>query len=110
MVTSQVPCSESTLTDRYQTTVPAPVRKYLGLNKNDKICYTLHPDGAVLISRGEPAANDPILENFLDLLAQDMQKNPKNLRPINSDLVNKVQSLVSEVNFDINEPLADEDE
>ncbi len=110
MAITQVPCSESTLTDRYQTTVPATVRKYLGLNKNDKICYTLYPNGAVLISRAEPAGNDPVLEQFLDFMAQDMQENPQNLQPINSGLVSKIQSLVSEVDFDLNELLADEDE
>ncbi len=109
MVISQAPCSESTLTDRYQTTVPAPVRKYLGLNKNDKICYTLHSDGAVLISRGKPVTSDPVLENFLDFLAQDMQEKPQNLQSISTSLVNKVQSLVSEVDFDINESLPNED-
>jgi antitoxin PrlF len=110
MATTQVPCSESTLTDRYQTTVPAAVRKYLGLNKNDKICYTLYPDGAVLISRAKPVVNDPVLEKFLDFLTQDMQENPQSLLPINSGLVSKIQSLVSEVDFDLNELLADEDE
>lgn len=45
------PCSESTLTDRYQTTVPESVRKALGLNKRDKICYTIQSDGRVLKSK-----------------------------------------------------------
>ncbi|MFM6063282.1 MAG: type II toxin-antitoxin system PrlF family antitoxin, partial [Microcystis panniformis] len=39
------PCPESTLTDRYQTTIPDSVRKVLGLNKRDKICYNIQPDG-----------------------------------------------------------------
>lgn len=38
-------CSESTLTDRYQTTLPDPVRKVLGLSKRDKIQYTIQPNG-----------------------------------------------------------------
>ena len=37
MSTTLTPYAESTLTDRYQTTVPEPVRKALGLNKRDKI-------------------------------------------------------------------------
>lgn len=36
MAVTPAPCSESTLTDRYQTTVPEPIRKALGLNKHDK--------------------------------------------------------------------------
>jgi antitoxin PrlF len=104
------PCSESTLTDRYQTTVPAPVRKFLGLNKNDKICYTILPDGTVAISRAEKAESDPSLKPFLDFLAQDIENNPQQLQLISPDLIDRVQSLVSEVDFDINELLVDEDE
>jgi antitoxin PrlF len=44
MVTPSTPCSESTLTDRYQTTAPDPVRKMLGLNKRDRIAYTIRSD------------------------------------------------------------------
>ena len=36
--------AESSLTDRYQTTVPDLVRKTLGLNKRDKIAYTINSD------------------------------------------------------------------
>ena len=69
----KTPCSESTLTQRYQTTIPAPVRKVLGLKKNDKICYTIESDNKVVISRVEETANDPILDNFLSFLAKDME-------------------------------------
>jgi len=37
---------ESTLTDRYQTTVPDVVRRTLRLRKRDKIRYLVQPDGA----------------------------------------------------------------
>jgi antitoxin PrlF len=40
--------AESTLTDRYQTTIPDPVRKALHLNKRDKIHYTIQPNGQVI--------------------------------------------------------------
>jgi antitoxin PrlF len=102
------PCSESTLTDRYQTTVPAPVRKFLGLSKNDKICYTLQADGTVAISRATKVENDPALQPFLDFIAQDIQNNPQNLHPITADLVNRVRSLIAGVDVDLNESLDDE--
>jgi antitoxin PrlF len=104
------PCSESTLTDRYQTTVPAPVRKFLGLSKNDKICYTILSDGMVAISRVEQKENDPSLKPFLDFLTKAIENNPQHLQTIGSGLVDHVQDLVSEVSFDLNEPLSDEDE
>jgi antitoxin PrlF len=102
------PCSESTLTQRYQTTIPAPIRQALGLNKNDKICYTIESDNRVLISRVEDT-DDPILGNFLNFLAQDMKDNPKNIQAIGSDLFNRAQSLVSGIDVDLDAPL-DEDE
>lgn len=104
-------CPESTLTDRYQTTVPDSVRKALGLNKRDKICYNIQPNGKVWISRADQAEeNDPVLGEFLNFLAQDMEQNPQHLQAISSDLVSHVQSLVSGVDLDLEAPLLDEDE
>ncbi|WP_051077043.1 type II toxin-antitoxin system PrlF family antitoxin [Scytonema hofmannii] len=45
MAVTEIICVESSLTDRYQTTVPDAVRKILGLSKRDKICYTIQSDG-----------------------------------------------------------------
>lgn len=104
------PCSESTLTDRYQTTIPDPIRKALGLNKRDKIFYTIEPDGRVVISRADQAESDPIIGQFLNFLAQDIEKNPQHLQALNSDLVNRVQALVADVELKLDAPLADEDE
>ena len=42
---------ESTLTDRYQTTLPETVRRALRLGKRDKIHYTIRPDGEVVLKR-----------------------------------------------------------
>ncbi|WP_103670863.1 type II toxin-antitoxin system PrlF family antitoxin [Pseudanabaena sp. BC1403] len=104
------PCSESTLTDRYQTTIPDPIRKALGLNKRDKIFYTIEPDGRVVISRADQTENDPIIGQFLNFLAQDIEKNPQHLQALNSDLVNRVQALVADVELNLDVPLSDEDE
>jgi antitoxin PrlF len=107
MTVMLAPCSESTLTNRYQTTIPEPVRKALGLNKRDKICYTIQSDGQVVISRVE---SDPILGKFLSFLAQDIEKNPQHLEAINSSLVSHVQSLISDVVLELDAPLSSEDE
>jgi antitoxin PrlF len=104
------PYSESTLTTRYQTTIPEPIRKALGLKKHDKICYTIESEGKVVISRVNQAQSDPLLGQFLNFLARDIEKNPQQLKAISSDLVSRVQSLVCDVDLDINAPLLDEDE
>lgn len=110
MARTLAPCSESTLTDRYQTTVPDPVRKALGLRKRDKICYTIQANGKVSISRADHEESDPILGKFLNFLARDIEKNPQQLKAISSDLVSRAQSLVLDVEIDLDAPLLDEDE
>lgn len=110
MAIMPAPCAESTLTDRYQTTVPDPVRKALGLNKRDKICYTIQPDGKVWMSRADQIESDSVLGEFLNFLARDMEKNPQQLHAVSSSLVSHVQSLVSGVDLDLDAPLLDEDE
>ena len=56
---------ESTLTDRYQTTVPETVRRALRLGKRNKIHYTIRPNGEVVLTRVEPSeGDDPVLGRF----------------------------------------------
>ncbi len=102
--------SESTLTDRYQTTVPDPIRKALGLNKRDRIAYTIEPDGKVTISRAQEPESDPILGKFLNFIARDIEQNPQHVMAITPDLVERIRSLVDGVDVDLDAPLTDEDE
>ena len=44
---------QSSLTDRYQTTVPARIRKALGLGKRDKLEWILDESGGVQIRKAE---------------------------------------------------------
>jgi antitoxin PrlF len=110
MAGSIIPCSESTLTDRYQTTVPDPIRKVLGLNKRDRISYTIESDGKVTISRAEEPEQDPLLGKFLNFIARDIEQNPQHIKAINADLVERIRDLVDGVDIDLDAPLADEDE
>ena len=102
--------TESTLTDRYQTTVPDIVRKTLGLNKRDKISYVINADGTVTIARSRESEEDPILGKFLNFIAQDIEQNPQHIQPITSETLERVQSLVGDMNIDLDAPLSDEDE
>ncbi|MBT4315412.1 MAG: regulator, partial [Candidatus Thioglobus sp.] len=89
--------SESTLTDRYQTTVPDVVRKALHLHKREKIRYTVESNGDVRMSRAKESESDPILENFLEFLAQDIKHNPSQLELIDKKLVGRIESLIEGV-------------
>ncbi len=102
---------ESTLTDRYQTTVPETVRRALRLGKRDKIHYTIHPNGEVVLTRAQSdEAADPVLEQFLGFLAQDMIKHPERLRSLDTGLVQRMQSLVGGVDVDLDAQLSADDE
>ena len=39
----------ATVTSKGQVTVPAPVRRHLGLEASDKIAFVIEPDGTVLV-------------------------------------------------------------
>lgn len=102
--------TESTLTDRYQTTVPDAVRKALHLNKREKIRYTIQPDGNVVLSRADKEESDPALGSFLTFLANDIQDNPQRLKAATPELANRIQSLVGDIDVDLDAPLDDEDD
>ena len=107
--------TESTLTDRYQTTVPEPVRRALKLGKRDKVHYTIQSDGSVLLSRvivpieDEP---DPVLGKFLQFLASDIEQNPHRLQPLSAELMARIERLTANVDadLDLNAPLPPDDD
>jgi antitoxin PrlF len=97
---------ESTLTDRYQTTVPDAVRRTLKLRKRDRIRYVVRPDGAVLLTRAEGTDEiDPIVGKFLAFLAHDMESHPARIRGVSPTLVRRARSLVRGVKIDLDAPL-----
>ena len=102
---------ESTLTDRYQTTVPETVRRALRLGKRDKIHYTIRPDGDVVLTRAAAGeGDDPALAPFLGFLARDMAKHPERLRAVDAGLAKRIQALVDGVEVDLDAPLSADDE
>jgi antitoxin PrlF len=102
--------SESTLTDRYQTTVPDAVRKVLHLGKREKIRYTIQNDGNVLLSRVEQESADPAIGSFLNFLAKDIQQHPHHLQAVSQKLVSHIQGLVGDVSVDLDATLNEEDD
>lgn len=105
---SKILQATSTLTDRYQTTIPEPIRDLLHLNKRDKITYTIEDNGKVLISRS--TEDDPILGDFLNFLANDIKNNPSNIKSFSPTLVERAHDLTTDIEVDLDAPLSDEDE
>ncbi|AFY92425.1 type II toxin-antitoxin system PrlF family antitoxin [Chamaesiphon minutus] len=62
----------------------------------------------VSLSVGE-SNSDPLLGQFLNFLARDLQTT-KHLQAVNTDLLNRIQPLVAQVDLDLDAILTDEDE
>jgi antitoxin PrlF len=102
---------ESTLTDRYQTTVPETVRRALRLGKRDKIHYSIRHNGEVVLTRAEASEDDdPVLGQFLGFLARDIASHPERLRAVDAGLVQRLQSLVGGIEIDLDAALSAHDE
>ncbi|OGT19262.1 MAG: regulator [Gallionellales bacterium RIFOXYB12_FULL_54_9] len=103
--------ADSTLTDRYQTTVPETVRRALKLSKRDRIHYTIQSNGAVLLTRAVSAeSEDPALTQFLGFLARDIASHPERIQALDSQLLQRIQSLVGDAKIDLDVPLSADDE
>ena len=103
---------ESTLTDRYQTTVPESVRRALKLGKRDKIQYEIRASGEVVLTRVTKAeeGDDPVLGAFLAFLARDIAQQPDRMKPLDQAFVQRLQSLTGAIEVDLDAPLAAADE
>ena len=103
--------AESTLTDRYQTTVPETVRRALRLGKRDKIHYSIRPSGEVVLTRLEPSDDDdPALGSFLDFLARDIAEHPERLSAVDSGLIQRLRSLTGGIKVNLDASLSADDE
>jgi antitoxin PrlF len=102
--------AESTLTDRYQTTVPEMVRRSLRLGKRDKVHYSIRPNGEVVLSRAEVSeTHDPVLGQFLGFLSRDISEHPDRLQALDASFVLRLQSLTKGIEVDLDAPLSADD-
>lgn len=102
---------ESTLTDRYQTTVPETVRRALRLGKRDKIHYTIRPGGEVVLTRADVSeGDDPVLGQFLGFLTRDIANHPEWLQAVDANFLLRIQSLVGGIEIDLDAALSADDE
>src|SRR5690606_5281515 len=104
--------AESTLTDRYQTTVPETVRRALRLRKRDRIRYAIRPDGSVVLTRVQDSATstDPALDAFLGFLARDISEHPSRLQALDAGLADRLRTLLSGMEVDLDASLSADDE
>lgn len=103
---------DSTLTDRYQTTVPASIRRALKLKRRDRIHYTVRSDGEVVLSRAsdEVKHHDPVMVNFLNFLERDLLAHPENIHPMTANSLAEAESLTAGMEVDLEEALEEDDD
>lgn len=93
--------AESTLTARYQTTIPDAIRKVLGLHKHDRVLYRVSDSGAVYLAKADTAEpEDPALAPFLALLDARMIRNPASIVPYTNADAEDDLSLVKGIALD----------
>jgi len=98
--------SESTLTDKNQTTVPKSVRDILHLGKKDKINYSLSDDGSVVISKAKlDEIEDPVLDSFFAFLENDIKQHPNQLQSMPTELREQSSKLTEGIEVDLDAPL-----
>lgn len=98
---------EATITERGQTTVPAAIRKMLGVKKG-AIVFKGMSDGTVVIEPKQDEAEDPVIAKFLEFLARDIERNPQNLVPLTQELLDESYDLVGDIDIDMDAPLDDD--
>lgn len=93
MVTSKV-------TARSQTTLPAAVRKVLGLTPGSYVGYEIVGDQVRLVNVEQREHADPTLDAFLDLLTQSMASEPEAIRPIPVALLQRAMAATDGITID----------
>ncbi|EGZ50640.1 regulator PrlF [Neisseria wadsworthii 9715] len=87
----------STLTSKNQTTIPEPVRKTLGLGKQDKIRFLVLEGGKVLLEKDTPDQDefdrDPVVGHFLHFLETSMLNNPSSISPASKSRYDRYRKL-----------------
>jgi len=105
--------AEAALTAQNQITIPANVRKVLGLQGGkSRVKFQVFPTGKVLVfrvGRRVKKNDDSALLPFLKLLAKDMEKAPKRIKPFPSDMLKRTRSVIAGVKVDFDGPLTGED-
>ena len=96
---------QSSVTERFQTTIPKGVREALGLRRGDTLAYEVRGEEVVVRRRPEQEGDDPVLVAFLDLLERDIAAKPERLQRVPDALVQRARELVDGVEIDLDAAL-----
>ncbi len=99
---------ESTITAKGQTTVPKSVRQALGVSFGDRIAFLVDEQRRIYVEKvvAVEDGTDPVLEPFLEFLANDMAKNPdRSVMSFPQALHERVSALVKGMTVDLDEEI-----
>ena len=92
---------ESTITAKGQTTVPKAVRQVLGLDYGGRIAFFVDDKHRVYVEKAPEEASDPIVDRFLEFLAQDMTEHPgASVVALPASLQDRMAALVGNMDVD----------
>jgi len=94
---------ESTITAKGQTTVPKSIRQALGVDYGGRIAFFVDDQRRVYVQKAEvEEAADPVIDSFLEFLAQDMVKRPeKSVLPFPQSLLDRAVALTADMTVDL---------
>jgi prlF antitoxin for toxin YhaV_toxin len=73
--------------------------------------YVIGPGRMLVVAEPEPrkksAEEDPVLSSFMSFLASDMHHSPEHITPLDSDVLDRIGTLVREVRASPEEDLGD---
>jgi antitoxin PrlF len=93
---------ESTITAKGQTTVPKAVRQALGVDYGGRIAFLVDDQHRVYVEKAAEEAGDPVVDRFLEFLAQDMTKHPgTSVIPLSSALRDRIVALTGNMDVDL---------
>lgn len=93
---------ESTITAKGQTTVPKAVRQALGVDYGGRIAFFVDDQRRVYVEKAPEEMGDPVVDRFLEFLAQDMAKNPgTSVVALPGTLLERVTALVGDMDVDL---------
>ncbi|TWB18929.1 antitoxin PrlF [Nitrospirillum bahiense] len=96
---------QSSVTERFQTTIPKGVREALGLRRGDTLAYEVRGEEVIVRRQPEQQSDDPVLTGFLDLLERDIAAHPERLQRVPEALVQRSRELVEGVEIDLDAAL-----
>ena len=74
--------------------------------------YVIGPGRMLVVAEPEPkkkrAEEDPVLSSFMSFLASDMHRSPGHITPLDSDVLDRLGTLVRDVKSSPEEDLGDE--